>query len=278
MTRRGAKRVIDGVSFAVRPGEIFGIGGLLGSGTEILETIFGANEGESGGEITLGGKPVTTEVDTGPAWPDVEPHPVPGREETTAPQGRAGRARGGPGAIGGRGLSVPSVVTRVRFGRWWAPSAPGSSISMKMHSPGHSSADSITASSWLSGKLGHALGTLRVALRRGVDLVAFLDVGEAVVEQGEHVGSDLLAEAVAGAEILVDPDLHRSGPPVLRGVRRVAVPPAACSDTQCGHSTRRDRENRSRLPVHPGVRHARRSVSRGCERTCDVAGRRAGRT
>jgi ribose transport system ATP-binding protein len=59
MTRRGAKRVIDNVSFAVRRGEIFGIGGLLGSGrTEILETIFGAGTGESGGEIRLAGKPV----------------------------------------------------------------------------------------------------------------------------------------------------------------------------------------------------------------------------
>ncbi|MFZ5674974.1 MAG: sugar ABC transporter ATP-binding protein [Pseudomonadota bacterium] len=59
MTRRGAKRVIDGVSFAVKPGEIFGIGGLLGSGrTEILETIFGAGEGRSGGEIRLAGRPV----------------------------------------------------------------------------------------------------------------------------------------------------------------------------------------------------------------------------
>jgi ribose transport system ATP-binding protein len=59
MTRRGRKRVIDGVSFSVAPGEIFGIGGLLGSGrTEILETIFGASEGESYGTIAIGGQPV----------------------------------------------------------------------------------------------------------------------------------------------------------------------------------------------------------------------------
>ena len=75
---------------------------------------------------------------------------------------------------------------------------------MKMHSPGHSSADSTTASSMPSGKLGQTLGAARV----GEDLVAFLDVGEAVVEQGEDGGRDLLAEAVAGAQILVDPDLH----------------------------------------------------------------------
>jgi hypothetical protein len=39
-------------------------------------------------------------------------------------------------------------------------------------------------------------------------LVPLLDVGEAIVEQGEHVRGDLFAESVAGAEILVDPDLH----------------------------------------------------------------------
>ncbi len=57
MTRRGSKRVIGGVSFSVAPGEIFGIGGLLGSGrTEILELIFGASEGQMSGEIALAGK------------------------------------------------------------------------------------------------------------------------------------------------------------------------------------------------------------------------------
>ncbi|MGE3873436.1 MAG: sugar ABC transporter ATP-binding protein [Parvibaculaceae bacterium] len=59
MTRRGKKRVIDGISFSVAPGEIFGIGGLLGSGrTEILETIFGASEGQSQGTIAIAGQPV----------------------------------------------------------------------------------------------------------------------------------------------------------------------------------------------------------------------------
>ena len=77
---------------------------------------------------------------------------------------------------------------------------------MKMHSPGHSSADSMVASSMPAGTFGQAVGAARVA----EDLVAFLDVGEAVVEQGEHRGRDLLAEAVTGAEVLIDPDLHRS--------------------------------------------------------------------
>jgi hypothetical protein len=52
---------------------------------------------------------------------------------------------------------------------------------------------------------------LRVALGFGEDLAAFDDIGQAVVEQCEHVGCDLLAQAVAGAQILVDPDLHVSG-------------------------------------------------------------------
>ena len=46
------------------------------------------------------------------------------------------------------------------------------------------------------------------ATRIGEDLVALLDVGQAIVEQGEHVRGDLLAESVSGAEILIDPDLH----------------------------------------------------------------------
>jgi ribose transport system ATP-binding protein len=53
------KRVVDGVSFRVRAGEVLGIGGLLGSGrTEILETIFGVAEGERSGVVRLDGEPV----------------------------------------------------------------------------------------------------------------------------------------------------------------------------------------------------------------------------
>ena len=81
----------------------------------------------------------------------------------------------------------------------------GYSASMKMHSPGHSSADSIVASSMSSGMLARPSGPPGLA----EDLVAFLDVGEAVVEQREHGRGDLLAEPVTGAEVLVDPDLHR---------------------------------------------------------------------
>ena len=59
VSRHGWRRVLHGVSFDLRPGEILGIGGLLGSGrTEILESIFGAARGWRGGEIAIDGKPV----------------------------------------------------------------------------------------------------------------------------------------------------------------------------------------------------------------------------
>jgi ribose transport system ATP-binding protein len=48
---------VRGVSFQVRKGEIFGIGGLMGSGrTELLRAIFGADRGE--GEILVNNRPV----------------------------------------------------------------------------------------------------------------------------------------------------------------------------------------------------------------------------
>jgi ribose transport system ATP-binding protein len=50
-------RLVDGVSFTIAGGEVFGLGGLLGAGrTETLETIFGLHTGRSGGEIRLRGK------------------------------------------------------------------------------------------------------------------------------------------------------------------------------------------------------------------------------
>jgi ribose transport system ATP-binding protein len=57
--RRGWQRVLHGVDFEVCAGEVLGISGLLGSGrTEILETLFGASAGRSGGDIRIAGEPV----------------------------------------------------------------------------------------------------------------------------------------------------------------------------------------------------------------------------
>jgi ribose transport system ATP-binding protein len=54
---RGWRRVLHGVSFDLRRGEILGIGGLLGSGrTEILESIFGSARGWRGGDIMIDGE------------------------------------------------------------------------------------------------------------------------------------------------------------------------------------------------------------------------------
>ena len=59
VSARGWRRVLHGVNFELRPGEILGIGGLLGSGrSEILESIFGAARGWRGGEIAIDGEPV----------------------------------------------------------------------------------------------------------------------------------------------------------------------------------------------------------------------------
>jgi ribose transport system ATP-binding protein len=65
VSRRGWRRVLHGVSFDLRRGEILGIGGLLGSGrTEILESIFGVARGWRGGEIRVDGEPVAIDSPT----------------------------------------------------------------------------------------------------------------------------------------------------------------------------------------------------------------------
>ena len=57
LTRRG---VLDGVSFAVRPGEIVGLGGLLGAGrSETGMAVLGAQRLDSG-TVTVDGQPVRT--------------------------------------------------------------------------------------------------------------------------------------------------------------------------------------------------------------------------
>ena len=56
---RPGVKAVDGVSFAVRCGEVMGIGGLVGSGrSEVLNAIYGSLP-RSAGEILLDGKPFT---------------------------------------------------------------------------------------------------------------------------------------------------------------------------------------------------------------------------
>ena len=56
--RLGRRGVVEDVSFQVRAGEIFGLGGLVGSGrSELVNLIFGADRRDSG-EILIGGRPI----------------------------------------------------------------------------------------------------------------------------------------------------------------------------------------------------------------------------
>lgn len=56
---RPGERIVDGISFELRKGEILGIAGLMGSGrSELAESLFGAFPAESGGDVYLGGKKV----------------------------------------------------------------------------------------------------------------------------------------------------------------------------------------------------------------------------
>ncbi|HEY9283146.1 MAG TPA: xylose ABC transporter ATP-binding protein [Pyrinomonadaceae bacterium] len=54
------KRLVKGVSFAVRRGEVLGVAGLMGAGrSDLLMAIFGAHTGRVGGEILIEGKRVS---------------------------------------------------------------------------------------------------------------------------------------------------------------------------------------------------------------------------
>jgi D-xylose transport system ATP-binding protein len=54
-----ARKIVDGVSFNVRKGEILGIAGLMGSGrTELVMTLFGAYGKVTKGQVRMEGKPI----------------------------------------------------------------------------------------------------------------------------------------------------------------------------------------------------------------------------
>src|SRR5262249_31303177 len=53
------KRLVKGVGFAVRRGEVLGIAGLMGAGrSDLLMAIFGAHAGRTTGEVMVEGKPI----------------------------------------------------------------------------------------------------------------------------------------------------------------------------------------------------------------------------
>jgi ABC-type sugar transport system ATPase subunit len=56
------KRLVDGVSFSVRRGEVLGVAGLMGAGrSDLLMAIFGAHAGRTSGEVRVEGRRVRIE-------------------------------------------------------------------------------------------------------------------------------------------------------------------------------------------------------------------------
>ena len=113
------------------------------------------------------------------------------------------------------------------------------SSSTKMHSPGQARAASITFDSNLFGTVTWQARPPGSLATRPRGLVA--DVGDAVVEEHEQLGTVVGAEAVAGAQILVDPDAHVSRPihaPCPGCARPCVQDPASVARTQATRALR----------------------------------------
>ena len=78
------------------------------------------------------------------------------------------------------------------------------STSMKMHSPGQSSSSVNHGRLELGGHADDPLGLTRIV----EDPIVVSDIGDAVLEQDEDLGTVVDAEAVTGAQVLVDPYPH----------------------------------------------------------------------
>ena len=84
--------------------------------------------------------------------------------------------------------------------------ADSSSTSMKMHSPGQATVASMACCSSFAGTVDETTTAARVVadrIRRRV-----LDVGDAVLQQDEHVRTVIGAEPIPSAQILIDPHVE----------------------------------------------------------------------
>ena len=124
-----------------------------------------------------------------------------------------------------------SRLARKRSGR-------GQSSSMKMHSPGQSRAACTTARSFARSHERQAAAATRVV----ADPLPLLHIGDAVFELHEHVGTVVEAQAIARAQVLVDPHPHNRR---LSGPIRRPTPPSC---RRARHSGRRGRSARRAIP------------------------------
>ena len=147
------------------------------------------------------------------------------------------------------------------------------SISMKMHSPGHFSAASIAWRWSRLGTLGEAPGAARI-----VEQLADLGhVGDAVLELDEHVRAVIEAQAVAGAQVLVDPHPHERHATGQRRWTGGLVPFAAVPDPPEPSCRRSECRTSGSVPTGP-VEDPGRGCATGTTRTPSPTSRPRTRT